>query len=146
MRLTLLSLFGFLSACGGTRAPDLAAWDAEVNALRARVSEYKTQAPAAASSTSCHPELDRYKGDVGPRLQRMRAMSGGMDDCMNAMGHQNEADLSKVCADMDAELERYASEGCRSGDAQNRADAEAHADQMLGSLDRSAMRSQSMNG
>lgn len=77
----------------------------------------------------------------------MRLMSGDMDNCMNAMGHRSEADLAKNCGDMDAELGRYANEGCLSADtAKNRTDAEAHCDRMLEYLNLSSMRSQSMNG
>ena len=147
MRFAAWTFWGFLVACGGTRAPDLTAWDSEVDALRLRVGDYKTKAPTTSAPADCQHELGLYRTDMEPRLQRMRMMSGDMDNCMNAMGHRNEADLAKNCSDMDAELARYANEGCLSADApKNRADAEAHCGKMLEYLDLSTTRSQSMNG
>ncbi|MFZ5470171.1 MAG: hypothetical protein ACOZIN_12120 [Myxococcota bacterium] len=124
----------------------MTAWNSETSALQARVRDYRAQAPTTAVLDDCQRELSRYAEDVRPRLTRMQAMSRGMDECMSAMGRLSEADLAATCAAMDAELERYANEGCRSVDAaRNRADAEAHCDQMLEYLDRSTMRSQSMS-
>lgn len=147
MRLAIWVVCGALLACGGTEAPDLEAWSAEVEALQSRVGEYRQVAPALATQADCQRERQRYRTDLEPRLQHLRALSADMDACMDAMGHHDDADLAQTCRSMDAELGRHLSDGCGSGDAaSNQADVQAHCDRMLGFLERGMLRARSMQG
>lgn len=136
-----------VSGCGmGAAAPDVAAYQQSVSELQAAVATHQTDAAATSTSQDCLAEHQRYDGMIRPHLQQMTKQSGGMDTCLQAMGHAGPFNMNSMCGSMQAELDRHATAACAGDAAANHAEAAHHCQLMRDWLAQQQTRTDSMMG
>lgn len=143
---TSAAVLGLLACCGGTTmsSSDLQAFQRATDDVRGAVSEHRTVASTLTLSSACSDEQKRYDERVRPLVKRMLGLSGAMDGCMNAMGHNGQGDLGAMCQSMQGELDRHAGAACVGDSAQFRGEDERSCLAMLDWTDRADQRSRSM--
>lgn len=67
---------------------------------------------AVADPATCGSAMADYAQKAGALVERMKAMSGGMDQCMTSWGLADRADLASGCAAIRSELDAHAKNGC----------------------------------
>ena len=126
------TLFAVVSAlavtgCGtSVSSPDVAGYQQSVSALQAAVVTHQNDAASTVTSQDCTAEHRRYEDLARPQLELMTNMSGGMDDCGRAMGHDGPFELSSMCGSMRDELDRHAAAACTGDATANHAEAAHH--------------------
>jgi len=120
------------AACGsegGTEATQVAAFRAAADGIDAAATAYGRAAATIPDPDACLSMHAGYDADVRPMIERMRELSGWMDDHMASMGHAGHADLACGADAMAAELDRHAAAACASATdlAADAAEAAAHA-------------------
>jgi hypothetical protein len=133
--LAAVVLSATVAACGGSSSDaeraDVRAYAALAQEISGAASSYATAAGATSDVPGCQSAQGAYAAQVRPMLDRMHAMSGGMDREMGMMGPATHADMTCGADAMLAELARHAAVACSSGDmAVNHAEAARHSDEM----------------
>jgi len=109
--LTLLAL-----GCGGSSLSDrIANYRATASALGASVEDH-VHAQASAAPDTCAAAMADYAQRAGGLVDRMRAMSGELDQCMSSLGRTDRADLAAGCAAIRGELDAHVRSGCSAPD------------------------------
>ncbi len=112
MRSMALVLTLVASGCGGSMfSQQIADYRATASSLDAAVDAHAQSATAAAPST-CMAAMADYAREAGALVDRMRSLSGGMDQCMNSLGRSDRADFAAGCAAIRSELDAHAKNGC----------------------------------
>jgi len=142
-KVVLTAAFGLaMVGCGGTKAPDIAAYQKLGADLSAAVESHETTC-ATLTTADCPGERSRYDAEVRPMLDRMLSMSGDMDACMNDMGYAASADMRGTCQSMRTELDSHLAAACTADIA---GEASRHAAVMGGMLQHEMDRSVAMQG
>ena len=116
MRSLILVATLLAAGCGGSRfSQQLADYRATTSSLDAAVDAHAGSATAAAPST-CPAAMADYARQAGALVDRMQSMSGGMDQCMSALGRTGWADFAASCAAIRSELDAHVRDGCTSAD------------------------------
>lgn len=134
-RLMLAGVVAAMAACGGSsdtsNTQDVQSFDTAGQDISAKVATYRAQAATMADMAACTAAENTFDGQVRPMVERMKQMSGAMDDRMRSMNGSDDADMGCGSDAMQAELDRHRAAACASSDmAMNRAEASQHADMM----------------
>jgi hypothetical protein len=139
-----------IAGCGGSSsssAPDVRGFATTAGQISTAASTYGTTAAAATDVPGCQSVHSAYDGQVHPMVDRMRSMSGGMDDQWMSMGHPEDADVSCGADAMAAELARHDAAACTSADMRaNHAESARHATAMEGWAQHEQTRADDMGG
>lgn len=134
------------SSDGGAKA-DVQGYADTAQAISGAASSYATAGGATADVPSCQAAHGAYDAQVRPMVDRMSAMSGGMDGEMQMMGHAADADMTCGADAMHAELARHDVAACASADmAANHAEVARHASAMEAWAEHQRMRADEMGG
>jgi hypothetical protein len=134
-RLMLAGVVAAMAACGGSsntsNTQDVQSFDTTGQDISAKVATYRAQAATILDMAACTAAENDFDGQVRPMVERMKQMSGAMDDRMRSMNGSDDADMGCGSDAMQAELDRHRAVACASSDmATNRAEASQHADMM----------------
>jgi hypothetical protein len=124
-----------VSGCGsgmnGVSQADVQAYAALAQGVASSASAYGTAANATVDPTGCASTHASYDGQVRPMVDRMRSMSGKMDDEMGRMGRGADGDMSCGADAMETELAHHDAVACTSTVMPaNHAEASRHATAM----------------
>jgi len=142
-------LFALGAGCGrsSVETPDVAKFRDLTAELNATAVSHRAEATAMAASPACETQRDSYAATMQPKLDELCAMSGPMDQCMDAMGHTGMADMDATCMQMCAELAKHLRDACAPADpALRQTETERHGDAMLALAGRENERASSMQG
>jgi hypothetical protein len=133
-RILAACLVAAAAACGSegpTDAEQVATFRATADRIDTSATAYGSGAGTMADQAGCLSMHAGYDADVRPMVERMRDMSGSMDEHMASMGGAGHADMACGAAAMMAELDRHAAAACASATMPaNAAEAAAHAGTM----------------
>src|SRR5512133_1605087 len=90
----------------GNEQPDVRGYATLAQQISATASAYATADDATSDVPGCQSRHGAYDAQVRPMVERMRAMSGGMDLQMEMMGDAADADMMCGADAMMAELDR----------------------------------------
>lgn len=142
-----VSLAGCGSSNEGIGPAEVQAFSGLSQDISAAAAAYATTAAGTPDVPACHAAHTDYRGEVGPMLDRMRAMSGDMDLEMERMGHAGSADMTCGADAMRAELAAHDAAACASADmAENHAEAARHAVEMEAWAEHQRERAEEMGG
>ena len=137
-----------VAACSGSSpngsSADVLALASVSQDMSAAVATYRTSAAAMSDSSTCLAAQASYDAQLGPMLDRMKQMTGALDDHMRSMGHTGDADMTCASNAMAAEVARHQAAACTSGVDANKAEAAHHADAMDDMIDHQGMRATEM--
>jgi hypothetical protein len=102
------------SSTNGVSQADVQAYAALAQQVGSSAAAYGTAASATVDVSSCQSTHTSYDGQVHPMLDRLRSMSGGMDQQMDAMGRAVDGDLSCGADALTAELDHHDAVACTS--------------------------------
>ncbi len=115
--------------------------------ISSTASSYGTAAGATVDPSSCLSTHGSYDAQVRPMVDRMRSMSGAMDQQMDMMGRAADGDMSCGVDAMGAELDHHDAVACTStAMSANHAEATRHAAAMTGWADHQHARADEMGG
>ncbi len=140
-----------VSGCGsdtsGVSQADVQAYAALSRQIGTAASGYGTAANATVDPASCQSTHASYDAQVRPMVDRIRSMSGAMDDQMGMMGRNADGDMSCGADAMGAELAHHDASACTSTVmAANHAEASRHAAAMTTWADHQQARADEMGG
>jgi hypothetical protein len=140
-----------ISACGSTSSgaskPDVQAYAALSQQIASSASAYGAAANAAVDPSGCQSTHMSYDGQVHPMLDRMRSMSGTMDQQMDMMGRTADGDMSCGADAMEGELSHHDAVACTSTVmSANYAEATRHATAMSAWANHQLARADEMGG
>jgi hypothetical protein len=133
------------AGCGSTSAGasqgDAQAYGALAVQISSTAAAYGAAAAATVDPVDCASAHASYDGQVHPLVDRMRSLSGPMDQQMGMMGHGADADMSCGADAMEAELAGHDAVACATTvmDA-NHAEAARHVAAMAGWADHQRVR------
>lgn len=112
----------------GAGQADVQAYAALSQQISSAASGYGAAADATVDVSSCQSTHASYDAQVRPMVDRMRSMSGAMDQQMDMMGRTADADMSCGADAMAAELDHHDAAACTSTVmSANHAEATRHA-------------------
>lgn len=139
-----------VAACGndrhGVSQADAQAYSALAQQIGSSALAYGTAASATIDVASCTSTHASYDAQVHPMVDRMRSMSGAMDEQMDMMGHGADGDMSCGADAMATELAHHDAVACTSTMMANRDEATHHAAAMVGWADHQHARAEEMEG
>lgn len=98
--------------CGGSAlSQQISDYRAAASSLDLAVDAHAKSATAADPAT-CMTAMADYALQAGALVDRMKSMSGGMDQCMSSLGGAGRADFVAGCAAIRSELDAHARNGC----------------------------------
>lgn len=151
-RVTALLLLAAGVACGvhgPADAPDVATFRATAGEIDAAAAGYDAAAAGVADREACLEVHAGYRGDVGPMIDRMRAMADEMDARMSATcDDARHADMACAADAMRAELDRHGAAACPSEHdmAANAAEAAGHVAAMRAWAEHQRVRAGELDG
>jgi hypothetical protein len=126
--LALAVVVGCGGGSHGAGEADVRAYSELAQQISSAASTYGSAAAATSDVPSCQSGHAAYDAQVRPMVDRMRAMSGGMDSQMGMMGHTADGDMTCSSDAMLAELDRHHAVACTSTDmTEDHAEAGRHA-------------------
>ena len=139
MRSLMLVVTLIAAGCGGSMFSDrIGDYRATASSLDVVVDAHAKSAAAAAPST-CASAMSDYARQAGALVDKMKSMSGGMDQCMTSMGRADRADLAAGCAAIRSELDAHVMNGCSAADvgaelARHASTMKSHTSQEMGRM------------
>jgi hypothetical protein len=140
-----------VAGCGsdnhGVNQADVQAYAALSQQLSTAATTYGAAASATIDVESCQSTNASYDAQVHPMVDRMRSMSGAMDQQMGTMGHTGDADMTCGADAMAAELAHHDAVACASTMmSSNHDEAARHATAMTAWADHQHARADEMAG
>jgi hypothetical protein len=150
-RILAACLVAAAAACGSegsTDAEQVAEFKATADHIDAAATAYGNAAPGMVDRAACLSTHAGYDAAVRPMVERMREMSGWMDEHMASMGGGADADMVCGADAMVAELDRHAAAACASATDMpaNAAEVTAHAGAMHDWAEHQRARADEMDG
>jgi hypothetical protein len=144
---TTVAVAGCGSDMHGVSQGDVQAYAALSQQIGTSAAAYGTAASATIDASSCLSTHTSYDGQVHPMVDRMRSMSGAMDQQMGMMGRAGDEDMSCGGDAMAAELAHHDAAACTStAMSANHDESTRHAAAMVGWADHQHARATEMNG
>ncbi len=146
MKKLMVVVVAVVAACSGSNgsSADVLALASVSQDMSAAVATYRASAAAMSDASTCQAAQSSYDAQLGPMLDRMKQMTGALDDHMKTMGHPGDADMSCASSAMAAEVARHRTAACASGVDANKAEAGHHADAMDEMIDHQVGRAAEM--
>lgn len=125
-----------MAGCGssghsGVTGSEVSTYAALAQQIGSTAGAYGASAAASPEPAACASIHASYDAEVRPLVDRMRSMSGAMDDQLATMGHAADGDLGCGADAMEAELAHHDAVACTSTSmAANHAEAGRHATAM----------------
>lgn len=139
-----------VTGCGsdahGVSQADVQAYGALSRQISTAATAYGTAANATIDVTNCNSTHATYDAQVHPMVDRMRSMSGAMDQQMGMMGHSVDADMACGADAMTSELAHHDAVACTSTMSANHEEATRHTAAMVAWADHQDSRATEMNG
>ena len=123
-----------VAACSGSNTngstADVQSLASVTQEMSAAVVAYRASAGAMSDASTCQGAQSSYDAQMGPMIDRMKQMSGGLDDHMKSMGRTGDADIACASNSMAVEVERHRAAACVAAVDVNKVEATHHADAM----------------
>jgi hypothetical protein len=123
-----------VGACSGSNtsstSADVQSLTSVAQDMSAAVASYRSSAAAMSDASTCQAAQSSYDAQMGPMVDRMKQLCGGLDDHMKSSGHPGDADLACASNAMGAEVVRHKAAACAAAVDVDKVEATRHADAM----------------